>query len=284
VFGKNKSLEEQIKDKIKSRLGKKASTIVSDNFKKCLEFATKDELPIGMGDSKVGGNPHLAIGQSIPLYNGRKLKFLCQLNCEDFKSIQDFPHKGILHFFLDLDDTEQFPNKAGQWKVLYAADSTVLRSVSSDSIPDLSEERLVPVPCYSIPDADSYVFRDVDLPEAEKYALIDIKYEIIPELNGEGGLYCVDIFPDQDALYDWSCQYLGIVTSEGLVDWEKVRDEAFSQKIDMEVRSMQKEWVTLFECTLDYVGYPDSWIHIGIRKNDLRALNFEKAFAAYVFT
>jgi hypothetical protein len=284
MFGKNKSPEEKIKGKIKSRLSKKAAAFVNDNLRKCLEFATKEELPIKMGDSKVGGNPHLAIGQSIPLFNGKKLKFICQLNCADFNSLADFPHSGILYFFLDLHDTGQFPNKSGQWRVLYSEDSNMLSSVSSDPIPDLNEERLVPVPYYSIPDYNSYVFEEVDLSDEEKNELIDIKFGLIPEVIGDGGLYKVDIIPDPDALYDWSCQYLRIVTSEGIVDWEKIRDEAFSQKINKDIKNMQKDWVTLFQCTLDYFGYPDSWIHIGIHKNDLRALNFEKAFAAYIFT
>ena len=56
-------------------------------------------------DSKVGGTPYLPVGAEIPVDDeGKQLTLLAQINCEELVGMEDYPQKGLLQFFILMDD------------------------------------------------------------------------------------------------------------------------------------------------------------------------------------
>lgn len=55
-------------------------------------------------DSKIGGTPYLPRECEIPTSkNGRQMKLLAQINCKNLVTLAEYPHNGILQFFLTTD-------------------------------------------------------------------------------------------------------------------------------------------------------------------------------------
>lgn len=60
---------------------------------------------VGLTDSKLGGIPYLPVGAEFPVDDkGRQLKLLAQINCKDLEGMDDYPQKGLLQFFIVMDD------------------------------------------------------------------------------------------------------------------------------------------------------------------------------------
>ena len=59
----------------------------------------------GLTDSKMGGTPYLPRGEAWPEDSeGVPLQFLAQIDCTQLKDLPDFPHAGLLQFFIGTDD------------------------------------------------------------------------------------------------------------------------------------------------------------------------------------
>lgn len=97
--------------------------------------------------------------------------------------------------------------------------------------------------------------------------MIDVKWGVITDVIEKDGLYSVGTIPDMQALHDWAYQYLCFVNSCGVVDWPMVERHKSQGDTTGKVEKIERDFVTLFESTLDYLGYADSWIHIGIHKD-----------------
>ncbi len=55
--------------------------------------------------SKVGGVSYISPNTTIPTdKNGRQMRLLAQFNCCDLISLEDFPHEGILQFWMTTDE------------------------------------------------------------------------------------------------------------------------------------------------------------------------------------
>jgi hypothetical protein len=283
MFGKKKTTEERIKEKIKSRLSKNVATIVNDNLKKHILFDTDEKLPIHPADSKSGGSPHLISEKDVPFYENRPLKLLAQINCKDLLQLQDFPHEGMLYVFLDLEDhPTKFPEKKGQFKIFYYPSIEQLIPVKQEltSFSGLTETRIVPVEYISCIDFDSYLLDGIEISDEDADQLIDIKWGVIPEVNGKEGIYSIGSIPAMKASYEWAYQYLGCVNADGSTDWSKTNDSDIQEK----TLRLQKDMVSIFRASLDELGHPDSWIHIGMHIDDLRKKSFDKVFAAFIAT
>lgn len=84
----------------------------------CEVFSLSDEKPPVAG-SKVGGVPYVPKGGVLPLGgDGRQLRFLAQIDCSELKALADFPHKGLLQFFIGKDDAYGLFDEKG-FAVLY---------------------------------------------------------------------------------------------------------------------------------------------------------------------
>ena len=96
----------------------KAATVIP-----CARFTLSTE-ECGIFDSKIGGLPYFPEGAPVPCdRDGHALYLLAQINCEDIAELPDFPHKGMLQFFISDDDlygsTLTVPSPQDDWRVVY---------------------------------------------------------------------------------------------------------------------------------------------------------------------
>lgn len=91
----------------------------------------------GLFDSKLRGIPYLPNGAEIPTDSeGHQLTLLAQINCNDIKEMNDFPHEGILQFFVLNDDVSgvDFDDQTNQdtFRVVYY--DSIDTSVTEESV------------------------------------------------------------------------------------------------------------------------------------------------------
>lgn len=100
-------------------------------------------------ESKVGGTPYIPRDRELPNDgDGNQLRFLAQIDCESLKTLPDFPHRGLLQFFISESDILGLDEDDG-FKVFYyeEADKTVTEEECKAKIKPLNEpdERYMPV-------------------------------------------------------------------------------------------------------------------------------------------
>lgn len=60
-----------------------------------------EEAKTGLTESKIGGTPYMPHDMRWPLDSkGEPMDLLAQINCTDIKDMPDFPHEGLLQFFI----------------------------------------------------------------------------------------------------------------------------------------------------------------------------------------
>ena len=70
----------------------------------CLPFSLEKGEP-GLTDSKVSGTPYLPRGAKWPVdEKGVPLQFLAQIDCARLTALPDYPHTGLLQFFIGADE------------------------------------------------------------------------------------------------------------------------------------------------------------------------------------
>ena len=110
--------------------------IVNSTVIPCANISLSAE-PCGIFDSKVGGLPYLPKGAKPPVNpKGKKLYLLAQINCEDIDGLPDFPHTGMLQFFISDDDLYgcpfTVPSPQKDWRAVYYHE--IDRSVDASAI------------------------------------------------------------------------------------------------------------------------------------------------------
>jgi uncharacterized protein YwqG len=91
----------------------------------CLRFTSipTDEGALPLGCSKLGGFPDLPVGTSWPLHGDRPLTHMIQIDLRDLNPYQFYkilPSEGLLSFFLDLNETEEYdPADRGNWWLIF---------------------------------------------------------------------------------------------------------------------------------------------------------------------
>ena len=110
--------------------------IIKNTVIPCARIKLSPE-PCGIFDSKVGGLPYLPAGAEAPTdAKGNKLYLLAQINCADIAQLPDFPHSGMLQFFISDDDlygsTLTVPSPQKDWRVVYCPE--IDRSVDPSSV------------------------------------------------------------------------------------------------------------------------------------------------------
>lgn len=141
-------------------------------------------------DSKVGGTPYLPVGAEIPVDDdGRQLTLLAQINCGELVGMKDYPQKGLLQFFILMDDCYglDFDNQNKQ---------NTFRVVYHDSIDDnVKEEDILKIYNPYIEDEDYMPFEDEfkmvfttyeEGITSEDFNFDDILEEINDEISGCG--------------------------------------------------------------------------------------------------
>lgn len=91
-----------------------------------VHFELTDSEP-DLFTSKIGGIPYLPHDAQIPLdSSGRQMKLLAQFDCKLLADLPDYPHEGMLQFWL----TVQYPWK--EWHVTYHAQTD--RTVTAEEV------------------------------------------------------------------------------------------------------------------------------------------------------
>jgi len=86
---------------------------------------------MGLGESRLGGDPDLPDDVVWPEYKGRPLTFIAQINLADvapFAAAKELPAQGWLWFFYDADEQPWgFEEQAGCSRVIYRESGTLVR-------------------------------------------------------------------------------------------------------------------------------------------------------------
>ncbi len=129
--------------------------IRSAHKKICLPYKLEPGDP-GLTDSKADGVPYFPKDEPWPKdANGTPLLFLAQINCAELTALPDFPHTGLLQFFIGSDDVwgmdfDDMTNTGG-FRVFYweTVDPSVTKADAAAKQPPAPEEYGSPVckPC-----------------------------------------------------------------------------------------------------------------------------------------
>lgn len=77
-----------------------AQRVIKETEIPCMCIHLEDEAT-SIFDSKVGGLPYIPKNFDVPLdCDGNQMKLLAQINCNDIKELKDYPHEGILQFWM----------------------------------------------------------------------------------------------------------------------------------------------------------------------------------------
>ena len=78
--------------------------ISKETEKPVMRLILTDEKP-GLTESKFGGTPYLPHEMEVPRdADGNQLRLLAQIDCTKLKYLKDFPHTGLLQFWIEQDD------------------------------------------------------------------------------------------------------------------------------------------------------------------------------------
>ena len=105
------------------------------NTQPCAE----DQIPIGT--SKIGGQPDLPMYTEWPVWRGKPLAFVAQINLADlpqYDFLSILPDKGILSFFYDAEQEAWGfePEDREGWRVLYFEHPELQRRALPSDLPD----------------------------------------------------------------------------------------------------------------------------------------------------
>lgn len=109
-----------------------------------LRFRLEDS-ETGLLESRVSGVPYLPKGATWPrAADGQPMRFLAQVNCAELAELPDFPHTGLLQFFIATDDMigadlANITNNAG-FRVIYHAQPDTSVTVEDITVERPSEE------------------------------------------------------------------------------------------------------------------------------------------------
>ena len=124
-----------------------AAEIVATHTEPVIRFTLDRGGEPGIFESKVGGTPYLPRDMAWPVDGrGFQLQLLAQIDCAALESLPDFPHTGLLQFFIGLDDVFgiDFDDQVSQkdFRVLYH--ETVDPSVTAEEV--LAKKIAPPIP------------------------------------------------------------------------------------------------------------------------------------------
>lgn len=146
--------------------------------KLCLPYHLEAGEP-GITDSKVGGMPYLPKGEEWPVDGrGVSMAFLAQIDCTQLSALPDFPHTGLLQFFIGADDVygmdfDHMTNQDG-FRVIYRETAPPADAVDARVLPTPPEAYYTPLgdkPCrvvfgsvqkQGVPDSD-FLFQSLFL-------------------------------------------------------------------------------------------------------------------------
>lgn len=131
-----------------------AKKIRAENKRTRLPF-TLEPGEGGLTESKMGGTPYLPKGEKWPVDGrGVPMTFLAQVDCTRLEALPDFPHTGLLQFFIGADDVlgMDFDNMTAPsgFRVLYWEETDPSVTQADIPLPPPPEEWCTPLgetPC-----------------------------------------------------------------------------------------------------------------------------------------
>lgn len=161
-----KKLKEPDKIESKSKLSnlkvpakfKKYSEQIQKTIKPKIDIQLKGK-PTHPWSSKVGGNPYLPLDTKYPVNSkGRFLFFLAQINFGEVPSLEGFPQKGIVQFYIDDNDLHGLDLNSffeSSYKILY--------------FPNIIEDKSKLIKDFSFLPEFEYVVLDSDFEKGMKF-------------------------------------------------------------------------------------------------------------------
>lgn len=237
-----------------------------------------EEDLIGIGESKIGGNPDLPMNVEWPIHNnGKKLAFLAQLNFNEISSeLTNMPDSGILYFFYD--EAQEFwgDSKDGSdsFRSLYVKDtSNLIRRSAPEGFIMLNEGsyrscKLNFTNSYSLPNWEhEYVSEQFTGRDISPYIDISSSGQMITKLFG----HSINV----QGSMEYKCE---------MVD----RGYSWSNTPENEKSSIQKEssrWRLLFQLDSEDEAHM-MWGDVGrlyfwIKEEDLVSHNFDKTWMIF---
>lgn len=278
---------EKIKSVTKEEIKVLLDEISKETEKPVMRLILTNEKP-SLTESKFGGIPYLPHEMEVPRdAEGNQLRLLAQIDCTKLKDLKDFPHAGILQFWisqselygLDFDsDIDDFENCKG-YRVIYyeEIDDTVTKEEVSSKIEKilLDEDGY---DCFPIDDEYSLQFSL----EKEGMTWFDYRYEniFIERYNKLFSQNIKSLFDLDDDIYD-------ILANENEKDNQHKMNgyPFFTQGDPREIKNECYDTLLLqidseFDNNNDYcekIMWGDSGVcNFFINKDDLKKRNFQK--------
>ncbi len=136
-------------------IAKKIKEELQEEYKEPVLRFSLEEGEAGILESKVGGVPYMPKGAEWPnSADGVPMLFLAQVNCAELAALPDFPHTGLLQFFIAADDVmgvdfDDITNDTG-FRVIYHEQPDASVTTADVTVKSPSEEEYTPLgdkPC-----------------------------------------------------------------------------------------------------------------------------------------
>lgn len=184
--------------------------IQAQTMEPALRFILERRQPEALWESKIGGLPYLPPHQMPPQDSkGRQLRLLAQICCRDLEDLPEFPHEGLLQFFILDDDMlgledEDF-TRQNTFRIIYYPEFD--ESITEDDVaarvtPYVEEEG-------AFPSAGCYKLQFREAPEglsAEDYRFGPLFVEKFHKIFANTGVHTLDDLDDRltDYIYEAS--------------------------------------------------------------------------------
>lgn len=274
-------------DKLRSAGLGRIAEIVEANARDAVLFRTlpMEEEDFLVGQSKIGGLPHMPAGMVWPCFKDAPLRFLAQINLKelpDCAAARLLPRSGMLYFFHEgSDDIRGIdPGDAGGFRVLYA-DAAVLSPREpengdefcvTDGACAVGFDAVTEYPATMDTLASMGLLEGVSAEEREKFSEIPEEDGSDPDEDDDvGDEYADDDFEDEPR--------------HKLLGWPDViqAGDIFAKCRPAGDKTDLREWTLLFQLDsdddADMMWGDAERLYFCIRKDDLKACNFEKVWA-----
>jgi uncharacterized protein YwqG len=273
--------------------GLKFQANILDSLKKnsiVIRTSSAREMDFDLGDSKIGGMPHLPADFEWPYYFDKPLTFIAQFNLSKiaaYDTEDQLPDEGFLLFFYEGSDEVcgMDPMDKGGFKVFYfdiSADSLMETFPPSGTMPlnpcalSFRTESSYPL--------DENLILQLDEDELEDFYQLDVEkselYENIAEKHSplcEEGVHRILGYPD-------------LLLGEIFTVCQLASNGYFSEETDLpdeayELLKSADEWTLLFQMDSDdncRAMWGDcGMIYFAIKRDDLRNRNFDNVWAVF---
>lgn len=234
----------------------------------------------GSGRSQIGGLPDLGSGFSWPVWNGRGLAFLAQIDLAELRAAEGpewLPDRGLLFFFYEPEEGGWgfSPDDRGSFAVLYDPAGRPAESrTPTDAAPEPFPAQTVAMqPHLSLPTPERPGIDTGDLPDAD----LDAIDALLAESEGDEPLHQIGGWPHpiQNDDMELECQLASNGVDCGGID-------AFASGEAKALAPGATEWRLLLQLDSDDdsdMMWGDSGIlYFWIREADARAGDFSKAW------